>query len=247
MDTYEDILGSERAEMFNQSLEELHTHYHARAQQLEILQQRIEQERQQVTSKLEMVRQLRGDGEGALNPSLDVKQVMLEAAPLFALNQSQVSDIALDHAASSVVAVKPELTIDTLAAEPEVMGVDAHDLPNHLQKPIKRGDRSARQAADELIEEIQAEVKEGDSDLTRLRQPKFRKMTMMEAIAAILRRKEEATHINEIMGELYGKRLGKNDEQRAKRLVNNTLSKGKKEQRWQGIGDRSGLYSIAAE
>ncbi|MDX2242519.1 MAG: hypothetical protein NW224_17670 [Leptolyngbyaceae cyanobacterium bins.302] len=77
-------------------------------------------------------------------------------------------------------------------------------------------------------------------ELKNLLLPKFAGKTLTDAVAQILGEATKSLHLNDLLSQMYGD-LSAQDFKRAKISLANVLSIGKKEGKWQNLGD--GLYA----
>jgi hypothetical protein len=86
----------------------------------------------------------------------------------------------------------------------------------------------------------QAGKSSGRKELRDLLLPKFAGQSLTDAVAQILAETDQSLHLNQLLAEMYGT-LTEQDFQRAKVSLANVLSVGKKEGKWQNLGE--GLYA----
>lgn len=82
-----------------------------------------------------------------------------------------------------------------------------------------------------------------NQDLRKLLVKKFQGKNLTDAVAQILKGADKPLHLDDLLMEMYGK-LSESDFKRAKVSLANVLSVGKKDGKWQNLGE--GLYAANA-
>ncbi|MDX2096336.1 MAG: hypothetical protein SFW36_01050 [Leptolyngbyaceae cyanobacterium bins.59] len=212
MEEYQQVLGPQGANEFIKSLKQLEDYYEGYVHKLTALKDLFE-------SRLGLIQQLQN--LPTLVGSNDVEQilhVLSEAAipsPLFtaATNTLELAE------AKEPVSKKTRTPRKTKPKE---------DLP----LPSETSDISDSDASDGK-----------ETNLTQLRLQSFRDMSLLDAIATILdRHPGQPMQTQELIEQVYGKRVSKESFKRIKLLMNSTLSRGKKANRWQNVEGRPGYY-----
>lgn len=226
MEVYESILGKQEANVFIQSLQKLQGYYEEQADKLRTLQQAIE-------TKLSM---------------LDKLQKQINPHDLIDLDQAARELPTLNLVAGDVNLLAATGTLNAPQSAPKTRK-DRANTPKTAKKTSNRTSKPKEPKANAVENVSQpTAVNSNEPDLTSLRLRQYQKMTLIDAISSVLGRQAgEALHVDELLIQLYGKRLKKDQYDRVKHLVNNTLSRGKKLNRWQNVAGRPGHYAVAAE
>lgn len=119
--------------------------------------------------------------------------------------------------------------------------------PSSEAQPARRG-RKKQTVVEAPEGKTETGRKERDFDSSSLRLREYRDLTMLDAIAAVMsRRAGEELHVDDVVNDLYGKRLSKTLYQKVKYITNKALSRGKQANRWRSVAGRLGYYVFPTE
>jgi len=163
------------------------------------------------------------------------------------------SDHAYNNGAASPHLEADYSTVSASAATPTSSTASKSAKSTSKQSsPRKKGDAKVKQSSTRKPGKTQAKktasptigsksrTSSGLVELRELLVPKFQGRTLTDVVSQVLESANKPVHLNDLLTEMYGD-LSDRDLKRAKVSLANVLSVGKKENKWQNLGQ--GMYA----
>lgn len=151
-------------------------------------------------------------------------------------NQSQPSAISTAPSKNPAATAKPQPTSKNSKTSNSKSQPKARS-----STPTKSGATTAKKTKPAGKSVSKAVKSGGRKELRDLLLPKFAGQSLTNVVAQVLAGTDQPLHLNQLLTEMYGI-LTDQDFQRAKVSLANVLSVGKKEGKWQNVGE--GLYAL---
>ncbi len=218
------------------------------------LSRELEQMNQQMHQK---ALQLQGI-QALLNEAIDVKSTTSDAN---SSTDRTVSPEAVAAAISELAALPASDSVNTKEMQEDISVSNGNLSPDPDPNPknSNKGDRQTPPSSKTQPTRKSLSTSKPDTSptkkptrLTKLTKqpelrdmllPKFRGNTLTDVVAQILGSAKQPLHLNDLLAEMYGT-LPAQTREKAKISLANVLSTGKKEGKWQNLGD--GMYAAKA-